>query len=107
MASGNTVLNYPIETAEAEKSWASKHVCNNLKSIIAFSLNLHNANDNLRRYGYKRGFREKALYHYGKYVNQPAMTSVPFTGMDTPYYKEIPYVEGVTIDSILAGHVAP
>ena len=102
-----SVLNDPITTESAKKLWASKHVCNHSKAIIASSTSLKNANDNLRRYGYTRGWRTKALYHYGKYVNQPEMTNIPFTEMSTPWYKELNYVNGVTIDSVLSGGIAP
>lgn len=102
-----TVLNTPNTTPEAEKFWASKHVCNHTKAIIAFSHDLKNANDNLRRYGYTRGWRTKALYHFGKYVNKPTMAGVPFTELETPWYEEMFFVPNVYIDTILAGHVAP
>lgn len=74
-----SLLNFPIETEEAQKFWASKHIENNIKSIIAFSLNLDNANDNLKRYGYRRAYRQRKLEEYGKYVNNPSMSGIPFT----------------------------
>lgn len=105
MATGLTVLNYPIESPEALEFWGSSHICNKVKSIIAFSLDLKNANDNLRRYGYPRGWRTKALYHFGKHVNQPLMTGIALTPSNVTWWEEMPYVAGVTIDSILAGNV--
>lgn len=104
---GLTVYNHPNLTALQIKFWNSKHVCNHTKAIIAFAFNLKNANDSLRRYGYTRGWRTKALYHYGKYVNNKEMTGIPFTEMTTPWYKEMGFVAGITIDSVLAGNVAP
>lgn len=71
-------LNYPVETDLQKKFWASRHKCNKMKSIIAFSLDLDNANDNLRRYGYTRAWRKKAILAFGQYVNQYQMTGIPF-----------------------------
>ncbi|ELI5583685.1 hypothetical protein MLN87_07370 [Escherichia coli] len=71
--------NYDIETPEAIRFWGSNHVLNRVKSIIAFSLNEDNANDNLRRYGFTFGFRQRCLDHYKKYVNQPTMKNIPFS----------------------------
>lgn len=103
-----TVLNYPIKTHEALNMWgAAPHICNIVKAIIATSYDLHNANDNLRRYGYSRGWRTKALYHYGKYVNKPDMAGIPITPLSTPHYVECHYVEGVSLTTVLAGNVAP
>lgn len=102
-----TVYNRPNKTALAEKFWASKHVCNHTKAIIAFAFDMKNANDSLRRYGYTRGWRTKALYHYGKYVNKPDMAGIPFTELSTPWYNEMGFVAGITIDSVLAGNIAP
>lgn len=102
-----TVLNFPITTPEAENFWGSSHLCNKFKSIIAFSLDLANANDNLRRYGYNRAWRTKSLYHYGKHVNHPAMTGIPFTEMETPYWVEMPYVSGVNLDDVIKGSIKP
>ncbi len=81
------VLNYPIETPEAEKFWGSIHKCNKMKSIIAFSLNLDNANDNLRRYGYTLSWRKKAIRHFGVYVNTPSMVGIPFSELSTPWWE--------------------
>lgn len=88
-------LNYPIETPEAEKFWASNHKSNKVKAIIAFSLDLENANANLGRYGYTRAWRNRALYHFGQYVNQPDMAAVPFSELSTPWYLDMPFVEGM------------
>lgn len=84
-------LNYPIETEEAKKFWASRHKCNKMKCIIAFSLNLDNANDNLRRFGYTLSWRKKAIRHFGGYVNQPDMAGIPFSEMSTPWWECMGY----------------
>lgn len=84
-------LNFPIETDEAKKFWASQHRCNRAKSIIAFSLNLENANDNLRRWNFRRHFRRRALAAFGQYVAQPAMTGIPFSEMEDLWWDEMPY----------------
>lgn len=83
-------LNYPVETKEARKFWASKHVCNRVKAIIAFSRDLSNANDNLRRAGYANGFRKRAVNAWKHYVNMPAMDVVPFTPMGVDWWDCIP-----------------
>ncbi|WXX18523.1 hypothetical protein TacPo2_68 [Pantoea bacteriophage TacPo2] len=74
-----TILNFPIETPEAQKFWASPHISNQAKSVIAFSLNEKNALDNLRRYGYKLLWRQRAWKAWGQYVNNPSMAGVPFS----------------------------
>lgn len=83
-------LNYPIRTPEAEAMWASRHKCNRMKSIIAYSLNLVNANDNLRRYGYTLQWRKKAIRAFGKYVNQPDMKDIPLSPISTPWWECMP-----------------
>lgn len=85
------VLNYPVETPEAFKFWGSKHKCNKMKSIIAFSLDLDNANDNLRRYGYTLQWRKKAIRHFGRYVNTPSMVGIPFSELSTPWWECMGY----------------
>lgn len=84
-------LNYPITTPEAKAFWASRHKCNKMKSIIAFSLDLKNANDNLRRAGYNTHWRKRALNNFGNFVNKPDMTDIPFTEMDVPWWVCMPY----------------
>ena len=54
-------LNFPIETPEAYKFWKSKHKGNHMKAVIAFSTSLENANENMRREGYSRFWRELLL----------------------------------------------
>lgn len=85
-----TVLNYPITTPEAEAFWASKHKCNKMKRIIAFSYDLHNANDNLRRYGYTYAWRKKALRAFGMYVNSPDMKGIPFSTLEDKWWECMP-----------------
>ena len=94
-------LNYPIETDIQKKFWGSKHKCNRMKSIIAFSLNLDNANDNLRRYGYTNAWRKKALAAFGKYVNTPTMTGVNFSELQNLWW-ECMKAEGTPSDELKA-----
>jgi len=84
-------LNYPVETEAALKFWSSNHKANKCKAIIAFSLNMKNANDNLRRYGYALHFRERALKAFASYVNNPSMAGVPYSEMSDPWWTEMPY----------------
>lgn len=86
-------LNYPIETPEAIKLWGSEHVCNRMKAIIAFSLNLENANDNLRRFGYKLQWRKRALAAFGQYVSTPDAIGIPFSEMSDFYWNEMPVLQ--------------
>lgn len=85
---------FPIETEEAKTFWASRHKCNRMKAIIAFSTDLKNANDNLRRSGYGVHWRNRALNNFGMFVNKPSMASVPFTEMSTPWWVCMPYTPG-------------
>ncbi|QDH46935.1 hypothetical protein LAh9_1 [Aeromonas phage LAh_9] len=89
-----TILNYPIKTEEAKRFWASKHKCNKAKAIMAFSKDLQNANWNLIQYGYTNSWRDKIFAHYSQYVNQPEMTSIPFTPINIPWWECLGYVEG-------------
>lgn len=66
-------LNFPIVTDEAYAFWESRHKLNRIKAIIAFSLNLENANDNLRRAGYYRQYRKRFLQVYASLVAKPDM----------------------------------
>ena len=84
-------LNFPIETQLAYDFLHSNHTANKVKFIIAFSTDLKNANDNLRRYGYYRQFRKRALDNFGQYVNNPDMTGIPFSEMKDPWWREMPY----------------
>lgn len=84
-----SILNFPIETEAAQKFWASTHILNQVKAIVAFSLNERNAFDNLQRYGYKLQFRKRVMKAYGKYVNNPSMSGVPFTSGVVNWWSEI------------------
>ena len=84
-------LNDPIESAEAKKFWSSNLKLNRIKAIIAFSLDLENANDNLRRYGYSKQYRNRALRAFGQYVNNPTMAGVPFNQLEDKWWEEMPY----------------
>lgn len=79
--------NFPVETEEAKRFWASQHKCNKMKAIIAFSTDLENANINLKRHGYSYHWRKKALQSFQQFVNQPDMKNVPFTPMSVPWWE--------------------
>lgn len=83
-------LNFPVETPAAYKFWASNHKANKVKAIIAFSLDADNANDNLRRYGYYKLFRDRALKAFVQYVNNPSMAGVPYSELKDPWWREMP-----------------
>lgn len=70
---------YRIETVDALRFWSSDHRCNRAKAIIAFSKDLKEANDNLRRMGYRNLYRKRAITALGLYVNNPRMSSIPFS----------------------------
>lgn len=86
-------LNYPITTPEAIKLWGSEHVCNRMKAIIAFSLDLDNANDNLRRFGYTLQWRKRALAAFGQYVSTPDAVGIPYSEMSDFYWNEMPILD--------------
>ena len=80
-------LNYPIETPEALSFWASKHLCNRLKAIVAFSTSEANAIDNLRRRGYQPHLRDRAVKAYKPYINNPSMKDIPFSEMGNKWWE--------------------
>lgn len=82
-------LNFPVETKEAQAFWASKHKCNRLKAIIAFSLNEKNAIDNMRRHGFQTHLRQRALAAYKQYIASPTMTSIPFSEMEDEWWNNM------------------
>ena len=95
-------LNFPITTDLQFKFWGSRHKCNKMKSIIAFSLNLSNANDNLRRYGYTLSWRKKALKAFAKYINTPSMVGITFSEVSDPWWICMPYTpDDSVIDRLL------
>lgn len=81
---------YPIETREAYNFWSSRHVCNRIKAIIAFSKDLDDANRNLRRFGFPRGVRTRAVNAWQYYVNMPEMDRVPFTPLGIDWWDCLP-----------------
>lgn len=85
-------LAYPIETPEAYKFWGSRHLCNRVKAIIAFSKTLEDANNNLRRFGYQRHFRKRAINAWQFYVDMPDMEKVPFTPLSMPWWDCMPAI---------------
>lgn len=89
-------LNYPIETEQAQKFWASKSKVNKCLAIIAFSYDEHNALMNLRRVGgYPYIFRKyHAWNNLGCYVNNPHMANIPFHNIDEmPWWEAMPFTE--------------
>lgn len=84
-------MSYPIETPEAYKFWGSRHKCNRLKAIVAFSMNIKDANYNLRRFGYNAHLRLRALLAYQQFVAQPDMVRVPFTPASIPWWDCLPH----------------
>lgn len=75
-----------------------------MKAIIAFSLDLENANDNLRRYGYRLQWRNRALASFGAYVNQPDMTGVPFSELEDLYWYCMPSEESASVGPYITLH---
>ncbi|WP_192545490.1 hypothetical protein [Enterovibrio baiacu] len=86
-----TILKTPITTPEAERFWASRHKCNKMKAVIANSETLDGANSALRRRGYTRAWRKKALSAFGKYINKPTMAGIPFSELSQPWWLCMPY----------------
>lgn len=82
-------LNFPIVTDEAYAFWESRHKLNRIKAIIAFSLDLDNANDNLRRAGYYRQYRKRYLDIYGCIVHMPDMKDIPFSPLTEHWWDPI------------------
>lgn len=81
---------YPIETQEAYKFWSSRHVCNRIKAIVAFSRNEEEAMRNLRRFGFPYGVRKRAVHAWQNYVNMPDMEKVPFTPLGIDWWDCLP-----------------
>lgn len=79
-------LNFPVETEEAKRFWASRHKSNRLKAMAAFSLNKPNYNDNMRRAGYSLWWRRKAILSYSQYIRDPGMKDVPFSTLSEPFW---------------------
>lgn len=81
-------LAYPIETEQAYKFWASKHVCNRVKAIISFSPNKEDALHNLRRSGFTSyHFRKRAVDTWGLWVGRPEMDTIPFTPLGIEWWE--------------------
>lgn len=81
---------FPIETKEAYKFWASRHVCNRIKAIISFSLNKEDAMHNMRRYGFPYHFRARAWNAWGLWVAKPQMDKMAFTPLGVQWWECIP-----------------
>lgn len=82
---------FPIETAEAYKFWASRHVCNRVKAVISFSLNQEDAMHNLRRYGFPYHFRKRAWNAWQAFVARPEMNTIPFTPLGVNWWECMPH----------------
>ena len=80
-----------IVTPLAEKFFASNHKCNRMKAHAAFSTSVAVYNDRLRSAGYSLGWRNRAIKAYTKYINNPSMTGIPYSELDSKYYIEMPY----------------
>lgn len=87
---------FPIETPEAYKFWASRHLCNRVKAIIAFSRTKNDALRNLRN-GLPKDFnhnnhhfRRRAVEAWQNFLNQPDMKNVPFTPLGVDWWDCIP-----------------
>lgn len=81
---------FPIETPNAYKFWASRHVCNRVKAIISFSLDREDAMHNLRRFGFPYHFRARAWNAWQHFVARPDMDNIPFTPLGVPWWECIP-----------------
>jgi hypothetical protein len=78
-------LNYPMQQS-AVKYWESRHRLNRIKAIIAYSTDLDNANDNLRRRDYPYSFRQRYLKKYAAYVANPSMKGIPYSDLEDNWY---------------------
>ena len=87
---------YPIETEEAKKFFASRHICNRVKAIVAFSRNPEDALRNLRnnlpkKFNHNNNhFRRRAVLAFQNYINQPDMKNIPFSPLEIPWWDCIP-----------------
>ncbi|MGL5579651.1 MAG: hypothetical protein ACRDCE_01600 [Cetobacterium sp.] len=82
---------FPIETKEAKAFWASRHKCNRLKAIVAFSRDYEDAMNNLRRFGVPVHLRLRAFNAFKNFLARPEMDGIPFSEMETPWYECIPH----------------
>lgn len=79
---------FPVETKEAQKFWASRHICNRVKAIISFSRDTDEALINLRRYGFTSyHFRKRCVDTWGLWVAKPEMNTIPFTPLGIEWYE--------------------
>lgn len=83
-------LPFPIETKEAQKFWASSHLCNRMKAIISFSETPEQAMALMRCLeGWSYHLRKRALTKFGVHVNNPSMLNTIFSELSTPWYEEL------------------
>lgn len=83
---------FPVETPEAYKFWASRHLCNRVKAIISFSLNEEDAMHNMRRFGFQYHIRKRAWNAWQFYVAQPEMTKIEFTPLGINWWDCLPSI---------------
>jgi len=73
------LFNYPIETEEAFKFWASDHKCNIGKAFVCFSKDEADFYEQTKRAGYQLQWRQRIWANYAPYVNFPSMLEIPFS----------------------------
>lgn len=89
----NFRLPFPIETDAAKKFWASRHICNRAKAIVAFSRNRDEALRLMRRYlpgRHTYHFRERAWNAWKNFSNDPSMAAMPFTPLGVEWWDCLP-----------------
>lgn len=99
-------LKFPL-TKRGMDFFGSKNKENIAKAYVAYSPNLIQANDLLRRRGYTLQMRKRIMKTYKAYVNNPEMTSVPFSDLDytgAGWLEDLDYLEeGDTLEKIIYG----
>ena len=85
-------LPFPVVTREAQKFWASKHICNRVKAVISFSRNREEALRLMRIYvpGKPHHFRERAWNAWKLYVGLHEMDKIPYSEMEDKWWDCIP-----------------
>jgi hypothetical protein len=83
-------FNWPIETDEAKKFWSSNHRCNTMKAYVAFSKDKEDFMELTKRARYKHAWRHRAWDAFGYFAATPSMTGIPFSELETPWWKCMP-----------------
>lgn len=94
-------FNYPVETPEAERFWASEHKCNIAKAYIAFSKDQEDFNNQMRRAGYSYQWRKRCWANLGPYVNDPSMVGIPFSEFEDRYWTCLEQAECIDWDYLV------